>query len=67
MTNEATVRVAATVPVSLAEQAAERAARQWPGITKAGMLRLALARLAGLTGDEYGDPLPIGRKPKQRP
>jgi hypothetical protein len=65
MITERTVRVASSVPVSLAQRAAETIERERPGISMAALVRLALARLAGLPGDEYAEPLPMGPKPKQ--
>jgi hypothetical protein len=65
MTREATVKFQATVPVSLAQRAAEIVERERPGISMSALVRLALARLAGLPGDEYAEPLPMGKRPKQ--
>ena len=65
MITERTVKFQASVPVSLAQRAAESVAHERPGISMSALVRLALARLSGLPGDEYAAPLPKGRKPKQ--
>jgi hypothetical protein len=63
-TTQATVRL----PDDLAERAASAAREQRPGLSMSGVIRLALARLAGLP-DDYAAPLsrvPYGlRKPSQ--
>jgi len=64
MTGEPTMQVIARVPVSLVESATREAERHLPGVTLSGAVRLALARLAGLS-DDYAAELPRGRKPKQ--
>jgi len=46
--SSASPRIMATVPAELAEQAIAVAKRDWPGIGRSGVVRLALARLAGL-------------------
>ena len=66
MNAEPTVRVMSSVPVSLARRAAETAERSHPGIGLAGLVRLGLAALAGLPGDEYAA-LRMGPKAKQEP
>jgi hypothetical protein len=64
---EPTERVAARVPVSVADRALRAAERSQPGITRSGVVRLALARLAGLANaDDYGRALPVGPRTGNR-
>ena len=53
---EPTVQLVVRVPVSLAARARECAAEVRPGVSQSGTVRLALARLAGMS-DEYADEL----------
>lgn len=67
MIDQRTTRFTARVPVDLAERAAKAARQARPGISRAGVIRLALARLAGLP-DEYGNALPrtpYGKRPNR--
>lgn len=69
MLDQRTRQIATRIPVDLAESAARAARQLRPGITMAGVVRLALARLAGMT-DDYADELPRTpyglRKPTDR-
>jgi hypothetical protein len=55
--NERTVQVVSRVPLTLAERALRAARAVRPGVSTAGTVRLALARLAGMS-DDYADQLP---------
>lgn len=57
MIDQRTTRVNAKVPLDLAERAASAARNIRPGIGMSGVVRLALARLAGMS-DAYADRLP---------
>ena len=65
MITEPTVSVKSVVPVSLARSATEAAERERPGISLSALVRVALARMAGLPEDQYAEPLPFGPKPRQ--
>jgi len=65
MITERTMRVDARLPVDLVASATARARQSRPGLSMSGVVRLALARLAGLP-DEYADALPrtpYGKRP----
>jgi len=65
MMTERTTRLDAKVPLDLAERAVKAARQVRPGLSMSGVVRLALARLAGLP-DEYADALPrtpYGKRP----
>jgi hypothetical protein len=57
---ERTVRADTRVPVSLAE----KAQAQLPGLSMSAVIRIALARLAGVDSDAFVSDLPAGRKPR---
>jgi hypothetical protein len=62
-TNEPTVYVGTRVPASLVTRALSAARAERPAVSRSGAVRLALARLAGMT-DDYANDLPHG--PKER-
>ena len=60
MIDQRTTQVATRIPVDLAASAAKAARQARPGLSMSGVVRLALARLAGLP-DDYADDLPRTR------
>jgi len=48
---EPTERLSTRVPVRLVTEAHRKASQTWPDITASGLVRVALARLAGLPED----------------
>ena len=57
MTSQPTTQLNVRVPRDLAQRAASAARETRPGLRMSGIVRLALARLAGLP-DDYANPLP---------
>jgi hypothetical protein len=66
MIDERTTQVNTRIPVDLADRAARAARQARPGLSMSGVIRLALARLAGLP-DEYASPLPRTRYALRKP
>jgi hypothetical protein len=64
MINEPTVQVVARIPASLAARALSAARAERPAVSTAGAVRLALARLAGMS-DDYANALPHTRKDRE--
>lgn len=59
---EPTRQIATRIPKSLINEARTKASFKMPGITDAGMIRFALAMLAGIPNPElYGKELPRSR------
>ena len=52
-TNEPTVYVGTRVPASLVTRALSAARAERPAVSRSGAVRLALARLAGMTSEEW--------------
>ena len=64
MINEPTVQVVARIPARLAARALSAARAERPAVSTAGAVRLALARLAGMS-DDYANALPHTRKDRE--
>ena len=65
MIDQRTTQINTRIPLDLARSAARTAREARPGLNMSGVVRLALARLAGLP-DEYADALPrtpYGKRP----